>query len=307
MRFLTTEEIEDLDSVRQIITDTGIKARILERLPGGARSFAFGADNLCIRFPKAEVIWKTMQREKQIIDAVYPHIDEKLPGRVHKIELIAEEYPFSVSKRFSGKICDNRGEGEYTTGYTALSGLQQENLARQVAKFFAGMHAIDYETLNIPPVDGEIAGAMESWNVSKRPDYDHDEVKSALMKYSADKLNLDDFNSEKTEVIEALCHNDLSGSNMLIEPDSYQLLNGVIDFGNARIVPIAEDFFPLYKVDRKLAIDTLKIYNKIVTHPLSQITIDNIALQYIGYGLAKSTGDPQPYFLRLLQMFLRDE
>ncbi|MBR6356513.1 MAG: aminoglycoside phosphotransferase family protein [Alphaproteobacteria bacterium] len=304
MQFLTAEEFEDVEFVRQVVTNTGVMARTFERLPGGVRSVAFIADNLVVRFPKAEVIWHTMRREKKIIDAVQPHLEEKMPDKVHKIELIEEEYPFSVSKKFTGKICDNRGEGEHTTGYDSLNPQQQENLARQVAKFFAAMHALDYETLDIPPVDATIAEAMESWDVSNRPDFDYEKIKAVLLQQSDNRLNLDDYHSEDNNSLKALCHNDLSGSNMLIDPEVYNVLNGIVDFGNARVVPIAEDFFPLYKIERKLALDTLKIYNKIVSHPLKQEEIDGLALKYIGYGLTRCGDTPNAYLQRLLKMFL---
>ena len=303
MRFLTAEQAEDLDEVRQIISDTGILVRTIERVPGGSRSVAYAVDNLLVRFPKAEIIWRTMQREKQIIDAVFPFIEEKMPDKVHKIELIAEKYPFSVSKRFSGKICDNRGEGEHTTGYDSLNATQKENLARQIAKFFALMHAIDYDALAIPPVDANIIEAMESWDVANRPDFDIEKVKAMLLRHSFNRLNLDDYPPQEEEVA-ALCHNDLSGSNILVDSESYNVLNGIIDFGNARVVPIVQDFFPLYKINRKLAEEVLKIYNKIVVHGISQKQIDGLALYYIGYGLSKSENEPSPYLLRLLQMFL---
>lgn len=304
MRFLTAEEADDLDFVRQIVTDTGIMARTFERMPGGVRSMAFAADNLVVRFPKAPIIWRTMEREKKILDELVPHLENKLTDKVHKIELIEEEYPFTVSKRFYGRIFDNRGEGEFTTGYAALSVQQQENLARQVAKFFAAMHSIDYDTLDIPSVDAQIVPAMESWNVVARPDFDAEKVREALLRYSNGKIGLDCLNVKENSEIEAFCHNDLSGSNMLIDSEAYHVLTGVIDFGNARIVPITEDFFPLYKISRKLAQDTLKIYNKIVTHPIAPAQIDALALRYIGYGLSLCRDTPNGYLMRLLEMFM---
>lgn len=303
MFFLTAEQAEDLDEVRQIISDTGIMVRTIERLPGGSRSVAYAVDNLLVRFPKAEIIWRTMQREKQIIDVAFPFIEEKMPDKVHKIELIAEEYPFSVSKRFSGKICDNRGEGKHTTGYDSLNAMQKENLARQIAKFFALMHSIDYDALAIPPVDAGIIEAMESWDVTKRPDFDRDKIKTALLQYSSNRINLDDYPPQEEDEIEALCHNDLSGSNILVDTENYNVLNGIVDFGNARVVPIVQDFFPLYKIDRRLAEDVLKIYNKIIVHGVSQKQIDGLALRYIGYGLTRCGETPSPYLLRLLKMF----
>ncbi len=305
MKFLTREEIADLDFVRQIVTNTGIMAHSFERLPGGTRSMAFAADNLVIRFPKAEVIWRTMQREKKVIDAILPYLQSKVPDKVHKIELIEEEYPFSVSKRFSGKICDNRGDGELTTGYDCLSLKQQENLARQIAKFFAAIHSIDYETLDIPSVENDMVAAMESWNVRARPDFDEEKVRAVLLQFSAGRIDLDIYKGTENDEIKALCHNDLSGSNMLIEPEEYNVLNGVIDFGNARVVSVAEEFFPLYKISRKLALDTLSIYNKIVMYPLSLGQIEGMALRYIAYGLSRCVDiAPNTYLLRLLHMFL---
>lgn len=302
MQFLTAEIIEDVDNVRQILSAAGIVAHQIEKLPGGSRSYAFAADNLLVRFPKAEIIWNVMRREKQIIDAIYPFMEEKFPHKIHKIELVEEDYPFTISLRFNGKICDNRGEGKYTTGYGALSQSQQENLARQVAQFFAALHALDYENLEIPVADSSLAAAMESWDVSLRPDFDYDKVKDALLQHSENKFNLDDYQTEAATKT-ALCHNDLSGSNLLINPEEYGIVAGIIDFGNARVIPVEQEFFPLYKIHRKLAIDTLKIYNKIAGQNIGEKQIDALALKYIGYGFTKTQDNPSPYLLKLLKPF----
>ncbi len=303
MQFLTAEIIDDLDNVRQILSAAGIVAHQVEKLPGGSRSYAFAADNLTVRFPKAEVIWNVMRREKQIIDAIYPYIEEKLPHKIHKIELIEEEYPFTLSMRFNGKICDNRGEGKYTTDYGSLSSSQQENMARQIAQFFAALHAIDYTALNIPAVDSSLTEAMESWDVTKRPDFDYAAAKTALLQQSSGKLNLDVYSSTATIPVSALCHNDLSGSNLLINPEEYGVVTGIIDFGNARVVPLEQEFFPLYKINHRLAHDTLKIYNKIARRNIDINVIDALALKYIAYGLSKKTEETSPYLLNLLKPF----
>ena len=303
MQFLTPEIIEDLDNVRQILSAAGIVARQIEKLPGGSRSYAFAADNLLVRFPKAEIIWNVMRREKLIIDAIYPFMEEKIPHKIHKTELVEEDYPFTLSLRFNGKICDNRGEGKYTTGYGALSFSQQENLARQVAQFFAALHSIDYESLNIPAADASIAAAMESWDVTQRPDFDYEKVRITLLEQSLGKVSLDDYATDIPTSRIALCHNDLSGSNLLINPDEYSIVAGIIDFGNARIIPVEQEFFPLYKIHRKLALDTLKIYNKITGQNLDVGQIDALALKYIGYGLVKTRDNPSSYLLNLLKPF----
>ncbi len=303
MHFLTADIVEDTDNIRQILSSAGIVARSIERLPGGSRSFAFAADNLLVRFPKAEIIWKVMRREKLIIDSIYPFLEAKIPHKIHKIELVEEDYPFTISLRFNGKICDNRAEGEYTTGYDALSTSQQENLARQVAQFFAALHAIDYETLNLPTADSSLIAAMESWDVTSRPDFDYAKIKNALLRQSANKINLDDYITDALTTTPALCHNDLSGSNLLINPEEYAIVVGIIDFGNARVIPVEQEFFPLYKINRKLALDTLKIYNKITGKNIDTRQIDALALKYIGHGLAQTEDNPSPYLLKLLKPF----
>lgn len=303
MQFLTPEIIEDLDNVRQILSSAGIVVHQIEQLPGGSRSYAFAADNLLVRFPKAEIIWNVMRREKLIIDAIYPFLEEKIPHKIHKIELVEEDYPLSLSLRFNGKICDNRGEGKYTTDYDALSSSQKENLARQIAQFFAALHGIDYASLSVPAVDASLAAAMESWDVSLRPDYDYEKAKSALLQQSENKLNLDDYTADLITTESALCHNDLSGSNLLINPDEYGIVAGIIDFGNARVVPIEQEFFPLYKINRQLALDTLRIYNKIARKNIEPKQIDALALKYIAYGLVKTQDNPSAYLLRLLKPF----
>lgn len=68
----------------------------------------------------------------------------------------------------------------------------------------------------------------------------------------------------------ALCHNDLSWSNILLNPEEEDVLAGIIDFGNTVVMPKYQDFFPLYKISRKLAIDTMKEYNKITSSPIEQ-------------------------------------
>lgn len=98
----------------------------------------------------------------------------------------------------------------------------------------------------------------------------------------------------------------MSGSNLLLNTEKDNVLSGIIDFGNTVVMPKYQDFFPLYKIARKLAIDTLAEYNKITSYPIEQRQIDFMALSYIGFGLAQSKDGSSPYFLKLLQPFLEE-
>lgn len=65
MKYLTQENANNLDFIKHILLQNGfseIKNAI--RLKSGSRSLAYYADNYIVRFPKAEIIWQTMKREK---------------------------------------------------------------------------------------------------------------------------------------------------------------------------------------------------------------------------------------------------
>ena len=298
MNFLTQETADNLDLIRKILADSGFKRlQNIIRLQSGSRSVAYYADDYIVRFPKAEVIWQTMQREKAVIDAVYPYLIPYFEGKIHKIELINGTYPFSISKRFYGKICDGRPESKYAVLYQNIKPERKLKLAQDLAMFFHLMHQIDYTKLNIP----EPTEAIDNWDVTIREDFDYIKARETLLPY---KIDLDDYKPTLPNTAKVLCHNDLSGSNLLFNPESDDILAGIIDFGNVVVMPKYQDFFPLYKIDRKLAIDTLTEYNKLTTSKIEQKQTDFMALCYIGYGLAQNKNNPSPYFLRLLKLFL---
>lgn len=298
MDFLTPESAENLDLVRQILEQGGLEpVRNIVRLPSGSRSVAYFADDYVVRFPKALVIWQTMQREKEIVDKVEPYLLPYFAGRIGKIELADGKYPFSFSRRLYGKICDGRPESEFAVQYHNLSVRQQEKLAQEIAVFFNLMHGVDYAKLEIPAA----TEAIDSWDVTAREDFEVEIVRQILLRHGID---LRDYVPEKRNEVKALCHNDLSGSNILLKSDEDDVLAGIIDFGNVMVMPKYQDFFPLYKIQRKLAVDTLKYYNEITDSPIEQKQIDYMALAYIGYGLAQNPGSPSSYSMRLLKLFL---
>lgn len=300
MLYLTQENADSLDFIKQILSKSGFpNIQNIIRLQSGSRSIAYYADDYIVRFPKAEIIWQTMKREKNVIDMVYPHLVPTFANKIHKIDLIECEYPFSVSKRFYGKICDGRPESEYATLYQNLTVTQQKKLAYDLAVFFNLMHQIDYKNLNIP----EPNEAIDNWDVTSRNDFDLKKAQETLLPY---KINLNNYKSAHLNISKALCHNDLSGSNLLLNTEKDNVLSGIIDFGNTVVMPKYQDFFPLYKIARKLAIDTLAEYNKITSYPIEQRQIDFMVLSYISFGLAQSKDGSSPYFLKLLQPFLEE-
>lgn len=298
MDFLTPDDADNFDLIRKILAESGfVDIKSVVRLQSGSRSVAYLADEYIVRFPKAAVIWQTMGREKAVIDVVYPYLMSYFEGKIHKIELVDGVYPFSISKRFYGKICDGRPESDYAVLYQNIKPERQLKLAQDLAMFFHLMHRIDYNTLNIP----EPTEAIDNWDVAQRNDFDYARVRETLLPYGID---LDDYKPTLPNSDKALCHNDLSGSNLLLNPESDDILAGIIDFGNAIVMPKYQDFFPLYKINRKLATDVLNEYNKLPSSTIEQKQTDFMALCYIGYGLAQTKDNPSPYFMKLLKPFL---
>lgn len=298
MKFITLDTADNLDLIRKILADCGLDGfQNITRLQSGSRSVAYYADDYVVRFPKAEVVWQNMQREKAAIDVLYPHLMPYFEKKIHKIELVDGVYPFSVSKRFLGKICDGREESEYATLYQNLKPAQQCALARDLAMFFYLMHKVDYMRLNIP-LQNE---TVDNWDVTQRNNFDYAAVREILLLHGID---LDDYKVEAPNVEKALCHNDLSGSNLIINPENDNVLVGIIDFGNATVMPKFLDFLPLYKISRQLAVDTLAEYNKLSVSKIDQRQADFSALCYIGYGLKHSINENSAYFMKLLKMFL---
>lgn len=295
MNYLTKEKAQDLNFIKEIISKAGYKGKV-SAMVGGSKSFAFAVGNEVIRFPKAEIVWQTMQRENQILSEIWPFVNDKFKNKIHQISLVDGEYPFSIVEKFVGKICDNRDDEVNALKVQNLPKDKQENLAQTLAEFFAMMHKIDYTKLHVPPTNETI----DNWDVSKKADFDYAKARDALKKVSP--FDLDDYQSNNKNETLALCHNDLSGSNMLLNPDKEDILVGIIDFANALVQPKYLDFFPLYKINRNLAAEVIKRYNELVEDKIDIKQTDFTMLSYIAYNLAK-TDKPHPYFMKLLKLF----
>ena len=299
MLFLNNDVASDLDFVKRILVQAGIdNVRIFERLVGGSKSYAYRADEKVVRFPKADVIWQSMKQEKQIIDFVSPIMPKQLKKCIHSLDLVVGEYPFSITERFNGKICDNRPESAFVTKYQKLTAAQQSGLAQDIALFFHTMHSFDIQKV---PVSIH-SGATDVWDKTQMPDFDYAQIRRLLCTCSQ-RIDLDTYRSEMFNGEIALCHNDLAGSNMLINPYGKHVLQGIIDFANTAVVPKYYDFFSLYKISGKLARQTLGFYNRLTASPIEEKQIDYLALTYIGYGMLKAATVSKPYFDRLLTLF----
>ena len=278
LKYLTQENADDIEFIKRILSKSNLSYLIGNpvRLVGGSKSFAYQINDYVVRFPKAEIIWQSQQQEAQISELLQKNLPDKWKNKVTSVVCCStSEYPFAYHKIIKGKICDNiRGETSYNTCYDNLSESQKKLLAKDIAEFLVALHSIPTNIIN--PM-------AENWNFTNKADFDNELCKSMLLKYSNNKINLDDFKNDIANDDIVFAHNDMSGSNLILDEQQDNVLQGILDFGNAGNMPRINEFFPYYKINRQLSRDIIAVYNQISNTKISQQMADYIVLAYLGY------------------------
>lgn len=276
--YLAQENADDIEFIKNILSKSNLSYLIGKpiRLVGGSKSFAYRVNDYVVRFPKAEIIWQSQQLEAKISKLLQAKLPDKWKNKVTKVTCCSTfEYPFAYHKIIKGKICDNiRGETDYNTCYDNLSESQKKLLAKDIAEFLEALHSIPTDIAN--PL-------AENWNFTNKADFDYELCKSMLLKYSNNKINLDDFKNDIANDDIVFAHNDMSGSNLILDEQQDNVLQGILDFGNAGIMPRINEFFPYYKINRHLARQIIDEYNQISNIKVNQSSADYTILAYLGY------------------------
>lgn len=278
LKYLTQENADDIEFVKNILSKSNLSYLIGNpiRLIGGSKSFAYRVNDYVVRFPKAEIIWQSQQLEVKISELLQAKLPDKWKNKVTNVVCCStSQYPFACHKIIKGKICDNiRGETSYNTCYDNLSESQKKLLAKDIAEFLVALHSIPTDITN--PM-------AENWNFTNKADFDYELCKSVLLKFSNNKINIDNFKCSIASDDVVFTHNDMSGSNLILDETKDNVLQGILDFGNAGIMPRINDFFPYYKINRQLSRDIIAVYNQISNTKISQQMADYIVLVYLGY------------------------
>lgn len=303
-QYLTDENISNENLITEIISSSNLPFLQggLSRLNGGSKSFAFSVNGYVVRFPKAEVIWQSQQQEAQISELLQANLSDKWKSKVTKVSCCeASDYPFAYHKMIKGKICDNiRGETDYNTCFANLSDMQKDLLAADIADFLTELHRIKANIFN--PM-------AENWNFLLKSDFDYEACKFLLAKYTKQQINLDDFVCDIVQDDFVVAHNDMSGSNLAVDETQEHILQGILDFGNAGLMPRINEFFPYYKISRRLARQIISCYNEQNTAKINQQAADYMLLVYCGYFLdlrEKQGKEPFQFILSILQNFIQD-
>lgn len=304
LKYLNQDNADDIEFIKRILSKSNLSYLIGNpiRLIGGSKSFAYRVNDYVVRFPKAEIIWQSQLQEAQISELLQENLPDKWKNKVTNVTCCStSQYPFAYHKIIKGKICDNvRGETDYNTCYDNLTESQKKLLAQDIAEFLVALHSIPTDITN--PM-------AENWNFTNKADFDYELCKLVLLKYSNNKVNLDDFKSEIVNDDIVFTHNDMSGSNILLDETKDNVLQGILDFGNAGIMPRINEFFPYYKINRHLARQIIDEYNQISNIKVNQPSVDYTVLVYLGYIMynqEKQRKTVSRFALTILNNFISD-
>lgn len=302
--YFNQDTIRDTNLIKTVLRESGLSFLTEEiiHLPGGSKSFAMQIGNHVVRFPKSESVHQSLRREALISKILQKNLSAEQRGKTANIRCYDNvSYPFSRHKIIKGKICDYiRGETEYNTCYENLSAAQKNLLADDIAVFLTELHTIK-ETVKNP--------LSENWDFFQRKDFDHNACRNILLKYSGGQIDLKDFRSDFSSSDIVFAHNDMSGSNLIINETFPRVLQGIIDFGNAGLMPRLNEFFPYYKIHRNLARRVITHYNRKNDGIINQTAADYMALGCLGYFMNKSEKQNKPppsALLKILENFIDD-
>ena len=177
---------------------------------------------------------------------------------------------------------------------------QRHQLASDIAELLEAVHNIPLE--KVQAVTQKYAKICRNENKTVQNDFDYSTAKEHILEVSGGKINLDNFKTSIPTDGLALCHNDLHAGNMVVKDKK---LSGFIDFGEAGVNPRITDFFHLYRLDRDLAVDVIKEYNKISDYKIDVKAADYQFLSNTGYTLEKRKDRPsfKPEVAKVLENF----
>ncbi len=273
--FTNKEQTKNKDYVSKVLHTVELPSEIrnpenFEILTGGSRSIAIKIEDFVIRFPISEKVLENQKREACLCRI----LKNNLPNDFHhKIPDVKTGKGFVWHKMIDGRIFDKQ---------VHLSSKQEDRLAFEIAFFLCTLHQIPLSTMDT--VDLVSVSAADDWNFTHNPEWDYQTAYELLKMHDID---LETFKVEIDNRTKAVCHNDLSGSNILIDTEKSNPLTGIIDFGNTAIMPLSNEFVPFYKISRQFAHKVISHYNRIAPYKVNITEVDYKALSFIGLLLIK--------------------
>lgn len=253
-----------------------------EVLIGGSKSVAIMVDNSIIRFPTNQEVFENQKREALISQMLHKYLPDKYRHIITDVKVTDK---FAYHKMIEGKIFDRK---------VSLSESQKNSLANDIAEFLHALHQIS--TLKMIYIDKATTPRADDWNYTNNPKWSY---KVARVLLQAHNIKLDDFKTDFSNDDKVICHNDLSGSNILLDDKQDKPLQAIIDFGNVAIMPRSNEFVPFYKISRNLAHKIMDYYNQISNNKVDKKEVDYKTLSFIGQVLIESQ-NKESFFAKLM-------
>ena len=271
-------------------------------LPGGSSSVAVRAGVFVCRFPQTAEALAAIRIEAELTGILNKNLSEASRRKMAEVSIAENSdenvLSFSYHRYIKGKIMDNiRGETEFNTCYARLNPKQKRRLALEIALFFIDLHTLPITLFQRT----SLSENRQDWDFTRK--INKEKSRNLLLKHSDGKLDLNEFKTEVSDDI-VFCHNDLSGSNLLIDLNDENILKGVIDFGNSGLFPRTNEFIPLYKIGRELVVQTVGFYNQYSRKPVSMREIDYKFLCFVCF-LLEQQKKPSFFTTALIKDFVQ--
>ncbi len=263
---------------------------------GGSRSRGYRVGSWIVRIPLRDDSLMEQKREAEISALMQKYLPDELKSKVVNVQFNGK---CAYHHEIQGSLLESFNEKK--NAYDSMNPKQRHQLAVDIAKVLVAIHNIPIS--EVQTITQKYVKTCRNENKTTQADFDYAIVKEHILAVSGDKINLDTF---KTAILTdglALCHNDLHAGNMIIKDGK---LNGFIDFGEAGINPRINDFFHLYRLDRDLAVDMIREYNKISDYKIAIKAADYQFLSNTGYTLEQRKNKPsfKPEVTKVLVNFV---
>lgn len=301
MLFLTTKDTQEKEIlIRNALAawDACIDFENVSFLTGGSCSIAVRAGEFVFRFPLTKSVFEAMRREADLTEALNKHLSSVAASKVPVVRCAEPDgcVCFSYHRYIHGKIMDNiRGETAFNTCYCNLTEKQRDCLAQEIASFLSELHSLSAARFS------KEWFSESDWDFTEK--IDEEKSREMLLRQSGGLLDLNDFKTPMSRDI-VLCHNDLSGSNLLVLPENESILSGVIDFANANLCSAANDFMPMYKIGRDLVCRVIRFYNQCSKKSVDMRELDYRFLCFVCF-LLEQQKKPSFFITALIENFLK--
>lgn len=250
-------------------------------LSGGSRSKGYRVGDYIVRIPLREDSLTEQKREAEISALMHEYLPENLKSKVTNVRFNGK---CAYHKEIQGDLLEAY---QVKNNYSAMDSKQRHQLASDIAELLAAVHNIPLE--KVQAATQKYAKTCRNENKTVQNDFDYSTAKAHILEISNGKINLDNFKTTIPTGGLALCHNDLHAGNMIVKDNK---LSGFIDLGETGINPRITDFFHFYRLDRDLAVDVIKEYNKISDYKINIKAADYQFLSNTGYTLEKRKDRP---------------